>query len=84
MATLYVRHFNLKDSLSDEEVLEYWKFSMEEAIPAIQKVPGVRSVKAYSGAGGLRADLRYAIEMDEPVSTNACWPTERAVSDDEA
>ena len=40
-------------------------FYRTTAIPALLKVPGVRSVKAYSGAGGLRAGLRYAIEMDD-------------------
>ena len=28
-------------------------------------MPGVRSVKVYSGAGGLRADIRYVFEMDD-------------------
>jgi hypothetical protein len=65
MATTYVRRFNLKDSLSDAEVLDTWKFMMEEAVPAVQKVSGVRSVKLYSGAGALRADLRFVIEMDD-------------------
>ena len=38
---------------------------MEEVVPALQKVPGIRSVKIYSGAGGLRADIRYVFEMDD-------------------
>lgn len=33
MPTLYVRRFNLKDSLSDTEVVDYWKFLQEEFIP---------------------------------------------------
>lgn len=65
MATVYVRTFNLKDSLSDAEILEYWRFGLEEATPAIEKVSGVRSVKWYSGAGALRADLRLVVEMDD-------------------
>jgi hypothetical protein len=65
MATTYVRRFNFKDSLSDAEVLDTWKFMMEEALPAFQKVSGVRSVKVYSGAGALRADLRLVVEMDD-------------------
>lgn len=65
MATVYVRRFNLKDSLSDAEVLDTWKFMMEELAPAAQKVNGVRSVKFYSGAGALRADLRIVAEMDD-------------------
>jgi len=68
MPTLYTRTLNLKDSLSDKEVLECWKFTMEEVIPAIQKVSGVRSVKAYSGAGALRADISILIEMDDAAA----------------
>lgn len=68
MATLYTRTFNFKDSLSDAEVLEAWKFSMEEVLPAIQKVSGVRSVKFYSGAGALRADVTALIEMDDAAA----------------
>ena len=33
MSTLYKRPFNLKDSLSDTEVLDDWRF-MEEVLPA--------------------------------------------------
>ncbi len=65
MPTAYVRRVSLKASLSDAEVVTYWRFLMEEGVPAIQKVPGVRSVKVYSGAGGLRADIRAVIEMDD-------------------
>jgi hypothetical protein len=56
---------NLKDSLSDAEVVAYWKFFQEEFIPAVMKVPGIRSVKLYSGAGGLRADIVGLIEMED-------------------
>jgi hypothetical protein len=65
MPTVYVRRVNLKDSLSDEEVVAYWKFTLEEVVPALLKVPGIRSVKLYSGTGGLRADIRYVFEMDD-------------------
>ena len=65
MTTLYTRTFNLKDSLSDAEVLEHWRFLMDEAVPAIQKVSGTRSIKAYSGAGALRADITFLWEMDD-------------------
>lgn len=65
MSTVYVRRVNLKDALSDTEVVAYWKFTMTEVVPALQKIPGIRSVKLYSGAGGLRADLRYVFEMDD-------------------
>jgi hypothetical protein len=65
MPTVYVRRVTLKDSLSDAEVAAYWKWSLEDVVPALQKVPGIRSVKIYSGAGGLRADIRYVFEMDD-------------------
>jgi hypothetical protein len=65
MPTRYVRQVNLKASLSDAEVAAYWKFTMEEVVPAIQGVPGIRSVNVYSGAGGLRADIRYVFDMDD-------------------
>ena len=65
MPAVYIRRFNLKDSLSNVEVIEQWKFLMEEFLPPIQRAQGVRSVKYYSGAGALRADLRIVIEMDD-------------------
>jgi hypothetical protein len=65
MPTLYTRTFNLKDELSDKEVLAAWKFTMEEVIPAIQRVSGVRSVRAYSGSGALRADISVLIDMED-------------------
>jgi hypothetical protein len=68
MTTLYTRTFNLKDSLSEAEVLEAWKFTMEQVLPAIEQVSGVRSVKFYSGAGALRADVTAFIEMDDAAA----------------
>lgn len=65
MPTLYTRTFNLKDSLNDKDVLRYWKFLSEKFGPALKKVKGVKSVKSYSGAGALRADLSLSIEMDD-------------------
>jgi hypothetical protein len=65
MPTVYVRRVNLKETLSDAEVTAYWKFTLEDVVPALLNVPGIRSVKIYSGAGGLRADLRYVFEMDD-------------------
>ena len=38
---------------------------MEKFGPALRKVKGVESVKFYSGAGALRADLTLLIEMDD-------------------
>ena len=65
MTTLYTRTFNFKDALSDEQVLAEWRFALDELLPAIQHVSGVRSAKFYSGAGALRADLIALIEMDD-------------------
>jgi hypothetical protein len=65
MPTLYTRTFNLKDSLSDTEVLDQWRFLMEEIVPACQRVRGTRSVKVYSGAGALRADITVLWDMDD-------------------
>ena len=64
MATVYARRFNLRDSLTDSEVTAFWKYAVEEVLPACLKANGVRTAKFYSGAGGLRADLRVVLEMD--------------------
>lgn len=64
MATTYVRRFNLKDSLSDDEVVAYWKMVMEELVPVVMKIEGINAIRFLSGAGALRADLRVVIEMD--------------------
>ena len=65
MATVYVRHFNLNKSLNDDEVLGFWKFMIEEFKQAVEEVNGINSVKYYSGAGALRADLRLVIDMGD-------------------
>ncbi len=65
MTTLYTRTFSFKDSLSDQEVLQEWQFAMEQVVPAVSNVPGVRSVKFYSGPGALRAGLTILLEMDD-------------------
>jgi len=64
MPTLYTRTFNFKGSLTDAQVLEEWQFLLE-ALSVVEKVNGVRSVKAYSGAGALRADITITFEMDD-------------------
>jgi hypothetical protein len=64
MASRYVRRFDLKASLTDQEVVSFWKFLLAEFLPAIQKVSGVTDSKVYSGAGALRADIRLAVDMD--------------------
>ena len=65
MTTLYTRSWDLKSSLSDDEVVEFWKFCVDELVPAIEKVPGTRACKVYSGSGALRADLTVEWEMDD-------------------
>jgi hypothetical protein len=65
MPTAYVRRVSLKASLSDAEVVAYWRFLQEEFLPVALRVQGMRSVKLYSGAGGLRADIRAVFEMDD-------------------
>ncbi len=65
MTTVYRRGFNLKDSLNDAEVADFWRFMMEEAAPVVQRVKGVQSIKYYSGAGALRADCSIVIHMED-------------------
>jgi hypothetical protein len=65
MTTTYIRRFNFKDSLSDAEVVGELKFLLEDVVPAVLKVPGVRSCRLFSGNGALRADLTAIIEMDD-------------------
>ena len=65
MPTLYTRTLDLKESLSDAEVVKFWRFCVDELIPACEKLEGTRSIKLYSGAGALRADLTFAWEMDD-------------------
>ena len=65
MPTLYTRTWSFKDSLSDAEVLEWWRWATTEVIPAIEKTDVSRSVKIYSGAGALRADVSLLWEMDD-------------------
>jgi hypothetical protein len=64
MATVYVRRFDLKGTLTDSEVAAFWKYAVEEFLPACLKTNGVKAAKFYSGAGALRADLRVVLEMD--------------------
>ena len=65
MTTLFTRSFNLKESLSAAEVFDYWRFFLSEVVPALESIEGSRSVKLYTGAGGLRADLCVQWELDD-------------------
>ena len=64
MPTVYARRFDLKASLTDSEVAAFWKYAVDEFLPACLKANGVRTAKFYSGAGALRADLRVVLELD--------------------
>src|ERR1700680_4995357 len=64
MATTYVRRFDLKNSLSDSEVVSFWNFMTQEFLPACSKLSGLRSARMYSGQGALRADLRIVLDLD--------------------
>jgi hypothetical protein len=64
MAVTYIRRFNLKDGLDDAEVAAFWKVMLEELVPALARLGGTRSVRFYSGAGALRADLRMVWDID--------------------
>ena len=65
MSTLYTRTFDLKESLSDAEVSDFWRLCVDELVPACEKFDGTRSMKLFSGVGALRADLTVAWEMDD-------------------
>ena len=65
MPTLYTRKLDLKESLTEQEVIDYWRVSMKELVPAVLAVKGVRSIKVWSGSGALRADLIAQIELDD-------------------
>lgn len=66
LTTLYTRTLNFKDSLSDGEVFEQWRYIMDEVIPAIRNVSGTQSVKINSGGGALWADITLHWEMLSP------------------
>ena len=65
MPTLYTRTFDLKESLSDQEVQEFWELCMNDLLPAIRELDGSIAVRAFSGAGALRADLTLAWIMED-------------------
>jgi hypothetical protein len=65
MPTLYTRRFNLKDSLTDQEVVSHWQWLLGEFAPLVGRVSGVHSVRFYSRHGALRADLTIAAELDD-------------------
>ena len=80
MSSTYVRRFNLKGSLSDAEVGKFWHFLLSEFMPAIEKIKGVHAVKAYSGAGALRADIRLTLAMDDAGVYKICCVLRRSIA----
>ncbi len=68
MPTLYTRTFDFRDSLSDAQAGEELRWLVEDCAPLIEGVSGVRSVKFYSGVGGLRADIMILVEMDDAAA----------------
>ena len=65
MATLYIREFGFSNDLSDQEARAELKFMTEKLLPAIQSSQGVKSAKLFSGAGGLRSQIRLLVDMDD-------------------
>ena len=79
MATMYIRRFNFKDSLSDAQVVDELKFLLNDVVPAVEKVRGVRACRVFSGAGALRADLTLTIDMDDGGVYKVCSWTLKSV-----
>tara|TARA_Y100000588_G_scaffold62211_3_gene61605 strand:+ start:14360 stop:14731 length:372 start_codon:yes stop_codon:yes gene_type:complete len=65
MATLYIREFGFSNELSDQEARAELKFMTEKLLPAIQSSQGIKSAKLFSGAGGLRSQIRLLVDMDD-------------------
>jgi hypothetical protein len=49
MRSTHARRFNLKDSLTSQQVGDFWRSLLREFVHVIQKVAGVNSCKIYSG-----------------------------------
>ena len=65
MTTLYVREFGFNEALSDAEALDELRFILDELIPAIRRCHGINSVRLFSGAGGIRSQLRLFVDMED-------------------
>ena len=65
MATRYVREFGFKETLSDSEAQEELKFLIEKVLPAIERGEGVLSARLFSGAGGIRSQIRLFVDMED-------------------
>jgi len=65
MPTLYIREFGFRNELSDQEARVELQFMTEKLLPAIERSQGIESAKLFSGAGGLRSQIRLLVYMDE-------------------
>ena len=64
MATRYVREFGFKDTLTDSEALKELNFMIEKLLPAIERGDGIISARLFSGAGGIRSQIRLFVDME--------------------
>tara|TARA_B100001146_G_C16157983_1_gene424338 strand:+ start:992 stop:1372 length:381 start_codon:yes stop_codon:yes gene_type:complete len=65
MATRYVREFGFKETLTDSEALEELNFMIEKLLPAIEREEGIISAQLFSGAGGIRSQIRLFVDMKD-------------------
>jgi hypothetical protein len=65
MPTAPVRRVHIQAALRDAEVAAYGQLTLDEVLPALPRVPGMRAVEMDAGAGGLRAALRSVFEMED-------------------
>ena len=49
--------------MTDAEVLEWWRWAVDEGILLLEEFSGTNSIKFLSGAGLLRADITLLWEM---------------------
>jgi len=64
VATRYIREFGFKDTLTDSEALKELNFMIEKLLPAIERGDGIISARLFSGAGGIRSQIRLFVDME--------------------
>ena len=64
MVTRYVREFGFKETLTDSEALEELNFMIEKLLPSIKRGDGIISAQLFSGAGGIRSQIRLFVDME--------------------
>ena len=65
VATRYIREFGFKDTLTDSEALKELNFMIEKLLPAIERGDGIISARLFSGAGGIRSQIRLFVDMKD-------------------